>query len=182
MSGSIKIYYKGAEIANIDTSASASKTLLTAGKYCEADIVVDYTADPGNLIDVFGYTDGIRISTSDGGNRTKAGSTTIEYITLADYVQNGTVSFHITGAQFIHKSSPWDDNAYGFYNASKSFTTGGYMNSGTHGSISVTITTESDTDLTITITGLAPEFVTGDYSYMRMCGIGSGADIDIRNV
>lgn len=52
MSADLKVYYKGVEIASIDTSASATKTLLTSGKYCEADIVIEYTTGPAytNLI------------------------------------------------------------------------------------------------------------------------------------
>lgn len=37
----IDITYKGSSIATMD--ASGTKTLLTSGKYCEANIVVDYT-------------------------------------------------------------------------------------------------------------------------------------------
>ena len=39
----VNIKYKGTSIATID--ASGSKTLQTSGKYCEGDIVVEYT-DP----------------------------------------------------------------------------------------------------------------------------------------
>ena len=37
----ININYKGSKIAGMD--ASGTKTLLTSGKYCEADIAVVYT-------------------------------------------------------------------------------------------------------------------------------------------
>ena len=166
---------------DITTSAVSGSTITIAE--VTGDITITASGVLGNLIDYFGYTDGQRISTGDGGNRTKAGCTTIEYIKLSEFIDNGTVSFHITGAQFIHKSNPWDDNAYVFYNASKTFTVGGYLSGiGTHGNIKIISTSTSDTDMTITITGLTTAALTSSYSYLRVCGIGSGANINIRSV
>lgn len=179
MSKGIAITYKGTTITSMDLDTSAVKTLLTSGKYLEDNITITVTTEAPNLIDYFGYTDNQRISTSDGGNRTKAGYTTIEYIDLSEFVNNETVTFRIKGAQFIHKSSPWDDVAYAFYNTSKAWTAGNYTNSGSHGNIAVTVTSTSDTDMTISITGLTSENLTS-YHYLRLCGIGSGANVDIR--
>ena len=96
-------------------------------------------------------------------------------------MKNNSLTLHITGVQFIHKSSPWDDNAYVFYNASKGFTVGNYLSgTNTHGNITVAITSASDTDMTMTITGLTSLLVTSSYSYLRLCGVGSGANVDIR--
>lgn len=173
--GTITVTMGGVDITTTAVSGSTISIAEVTG-----DIVITASGVLGNLIDYFGYTDNQRISTSDGGNRTKAGCTTIEYINLSEFVSNDTVSFHITGAQFIHKSSPWDDNAYVFYNASKGFTVGNYIGNNTHGNVHVTCTTASDTDLTITITGLTSAVVTGGYSYIRLCGVGSGANVDIR--
>lgn len=55
----IAINYKGSSIATMD--ASGTKTLLTSGKYCEADITVVYTrpssgTDGNNMY--YGLTDG----------------------------------------------------------------------------------------------------------------------------
>lgn len=44
----IAINYKGSSIATMD--ASGTKTLLTSGKYCEADIAIVYTR-PASGID-----------------------------------------------------------------------------------------------------------------------------------
>lgn len=151
---------------------------LKAGNY---EILAGIWADnTNNLIDYFGYTDGKRISTSDGSYRDVSGYTTIEYIDLSEFVNNETVAFHIKGGQFIHKSSPWDDIAYAFYNTSKSWTAGNYTTSGAHGNIAVTVTSTSDTDMVITITGLTTSAINGDYRYLRLCGIGSGANINIQ--
>lgn len=174
--GTITVTMGGVDITSTAVSGNAISIASVTG-----NIVITASGVLGNLIDYFGYTDNQRISTSDGGNRTKTGCTTIEYINLSEFVSNGTVSFHITGAQFIHKSSPWDDNAYVFYNASKGFTVGNYLSgTNTHGNITVAITSASDTDMTMTITGLTSAVLTSSYSYLRLCGVGSGANVDIR--
>ena len=66
----------------------------------------EYGADnTNNLIDYFGYTDGKRISTSDGSYRDVSGYTTIEYIDLSEFVNNETVAFHIKGVSlFINQA------------------------------------------------------------------------------
>lgn len=55
----VEINYKGSSIATMD--ASGTKTLLTSGKYCEADIAIVYTR-PASGIDgnnlEYGFTDG----------------------------------------------------------------------------------------------------------------------------
>ena len=52
----IAINYKGSSIATMD--AGGTKTLLTSGKYCEADISVVYTRPTnGNNLE-YGLTDG----------------------------------------------------------------------------------------------------------------------------
>lgn len=55
----IAINYKGSSIATMDVSGT--KTLLTSGKYCEADISIVYTR-PSSGIDgnnlEYGLTDG----------------------------------------------------------------------------------------------------------------------------
>ena len=55
---SVNIKYKGCPIADI--TETATKTLKTSGKYCEADIVVENTKDSGGAI-----TDGIVVKARD---------------------------------------------------------------------------------------------------------------------
>ena len=55
---SVTVKYKGSAIANI--TDTATKTLKTSGKYCEADIIVENTKDGGAAI-----TDGIVVKTRD---------------------------------------------------------------------------------------------------------------------
>ena len=76
----VDIKYKGNSIATIQ--GTGSKTLKTEGKYCEGDIVVDYTSDfsVNNIIQTAvdtdgtpynggaGYKEGFRLNTS--GNET----------------------------------------------------------------------------------------------------------------
>lgn len=176
--GTITVTMNGVDI----TASAVSGSTITIAEVT-GDITITASGVLGNLINYFGYTDDQRISTSDGGNRTSSGDTTIEYIKLSEFANNGTVTFRITGAQFIHKSSPWDNNAYAFYKANKNFTAGNYLTgTHTHGSVNITSTAASDTDMTITITGLTTTQLASSYSYLRLCGIGSGANIDIRVV
>lgn len=147
-------------------------------------VTLDEEIKPGtNLINQFGYEDGKRLSISTGNTTDKARATTTGFIRLADFVKNQTVSFWITGTQFIHKSSPWDDNAYIFYNTSKALTVGNYLSgTNTHGNITVTCSSINDNNMTITISGLTPAFLSSGYCYLRMCGTGSGSNTDIRDV
>lgn len=176
--GTITVTMGGVDI----TASAVSGSTITIAEVT-GDITVAASGVLGNLINYFGYTDDQRISKSDGDYRTKSGCTTIEYIKLSEFANNDTVTFRITGAQFIHKSSPWDDNSYVFYNESKNLTVGGYSTgTETYGNITVITTATSDTDMTITITGLKAVYLTSNYSYLRLCGVGSGANIDIRLV
>ena len=178
--GSITVTMGGVNITSSAVSGSVINIPNVTG-----NIVITASGVLGNLIDYLGYTDNKRISTSDGTYRDKSGSTVIEYISLAEFVENEAVTFHITGAQFIHNSSggSWDDNAYVFYNESKVYSAGGYSTgTNSHGNVTITFTSTSDNDATIAITGLRASIVASSYSYLRLCGVGSGADIDIRVV
>lgn len=66
---SVNVKYKNNSIAEL--TDTGTKTLKTAGKYCEADIVVENTKDGGGVT----ITDGIVISEMDAGG----------YVTKIDY-------------------------------------------------------------------------------------------------
>lgn len=141
----------------------------------------------GNLINVIGYTDGKRISTSDGTYRELSGGVVIEYIDLSAYRQSdNTVVIRTKGALFQswQSGSNYNNNAYAFYNESKGFTLANYLTEGTHthGSVTVTCSFAGDTDntMTLTISGLSASVASGSYHYLRLCGLGSGANIDLR--
>lgn len=135
----------------------------------------------GNLINTFGYTNDKRISQTTGDYKDETGSTVIEFIDLSEFVVNEQVIIHITGAQFEHQSSPWDNCAYVFYNASKNVNAGDYTTgTTTFGNITVTVSSVSSTKTTIAITGLIQAYVTNNYHYLRLCGVGDGANVDIR--
>lgn len=66
---SVSIKYKGAEIASASTEVT--KTIKTAGKYCEADILVENTPDGGGSLPS-------SISKIDGGSFTPASNENTE--------------------------------------------------------------------------------------------------------
>lgn len=141
----------------------------------------------GNLRDYFGYTDGKRISTADGTYRDLSGGTVVEYIDISEFRQSdGSIVIKTKGVNFKQLSSPYNNNAYVFYNASKSYTVGNYLSAGSssHGGITVTRDFADDTDntMTLTITGVpaASQSASANYNYLRLCGLGSGANLDIR--
>lgn len=71
----IAINYKGSSIATMD--ASGTKTLLTSGKYCEADIAIVYTR-PASGIDGNNLEYGLTDATSSLVGVGKVGSMIIE--------------------------------------------------------------------------------------------------------
>ncbi len=71
----VAINYKGSSIATMD--ASGTKTLLTSGKYCEADIAIVYTR-PASGIDGNNLEYGLTDATSSLVGVGKVGSMIIE--------------------------------------------------------------------------------------------------------
>lgn len=176
--GTITVTMGGVDI----TSTAVSGSTITIAEVT-GNITITATGILGNLINYFGYTDGKRLSTSTGGYKDKAGSTVIEFIDLSEFVENNTVTLHITGALFIHNSSSsnWDDNAFILYKSDKASNGGGYtVGTYSHNGITVVATDNGTNDATITISGLTPSVVSGNCKYIRLCGVGSGANIDIR--
>ena len=175
--GTITVSMGGVDI----TASAVSGSTITIAEVT-GNIVITASGVTGNLISYFGYTDGKRLSTSTGGYRDETGSTVIEYIDLSEFMDNGQVVIHITGAHFEHLSSPWDNCAYIFYKSDKNTSNGGGYTTGTntHGNITLSVVSASNTDTTITITGLTQAYVTNTHHYIRFCGVGSGANIDIR--
>lgn len=168
---------------------SATITVTTQDGGYTASYALTVEAVPqGNLIGVIGYTDGKRISTGDGTYRDLTGGVVIEYIDLYEYRQSdGTVVIRTKGALFQswQSGSQYNNNAYVFYKNNKTFQAAKYLTEGsdTHGSITVTRAFAGDADntMTLTITGLTTSASVADnYRYMRICGLGSGANIDLR--
>lgn len=168
---------------------SATITVTTQDGGFTASYALTVEAVPrGNLIGVIGYTDGKRLSTGDGTYRELAGGVVIEYIDLYEYRQSdGTVVIRTKGALFQswQSGSQYNNNAYVFYKNNKTFQVAKYLTEGsdTHGGITVTRAFAGDADntMTLTITGLTTSASVADnYRYMRICGLGSGANIDLR--
>lgn len=167
---------------------NATITVTTQDGGFTATFALTVEAVPqGNLIGVIGYTDGQRLSVSDGTYRETSGGVVIEYIDLNQYRQSdNTVVIRTKGALFQSwQSGPqYNNNAYVFYNENKAFTVASYLTEGSysHGNITVTRAFAGDADntMTLTITGLGTNVTTSSYHYMRFCGLGSGANIDLR--
>ena len=162
-------------------SATITVTTQDGGFTASYALTVE-KAKEGNLINKIGYTDGKRLSTSDGGYRDQTGGVVIEYIDLSEYRQpDNTVTIRIRGGDFKQISNPYNSNAYVFYKADQSFMVAKYLTEGSdaHGGITVT-RTFAGTDITISITGLTAALTTANYNYIRICGLGSGANLDLR--
>ncbi len=162
-------------------SATITVTTQDGGFTASYALTVE-KAKEGNVIAKIGYTDGKRLSTSTGEYRDLSGGVVIEYIDLNEYRQSDdTVTIRIRGGDFKQVSSPYNDNAYVFYNQSHSFTVAQYSTEGssTHGNVTIT-RAFSGTDATFTITGLTAAIASQGYHYIRICGLGSGANLDLR--
>lgn len=162
---------------------SATITVTTQDGGYTATYALTVEAVPqGNLVNQIGYTDGVRLSTSNGAEKSASGYTTVGYIDLSSYRQSdNSVTIRTRGVDFQQRSSPYNDNAYAFYNGSQGFTVSSYMTAGSNAHGGITITRSfSGTEMTLTITGLTAALASDSYHYLRFCGLGTGADLDIR--
>jgi hypothetical protein len=137
----------------------------------------------GNMISVFGYSDGKRLSTGSGELKDASGYTTIGFIDLLEYADGDQIVIRVKGIDFTTPSGGYRDSAYVLYNASRTLAYSDYTkNAGdhTHGSVTVNIAHTYGTNGSVfTITGLSGAHTAGIY-YLRLCGYGSGANIDLR--
>lgn len=178
--------YNDVDIQDIADAIRSVNGESTTYKVSEMASVISGFVLPkrGNMRDIIGYTDGQRLSMSDGGYRTAAAYTVVEYIDLAEYVKNGQVVIRTKGVDFWqNRNSSWRDSGFMLYNPSKVAESGGYLTSGSvtfHGTCVVTKSFDSNSDeMTLTIDGLDSTILSLD-RYLRMCGYGSGANLDIR--
>lgn len=123
----INIKYKGQIIATIDTSSSITKTLLTAGKYCEDDIEIEYTTynslipsatdTDGSIYNGTGYKSGYRLSSS-GIEQEYAGFCLSGFIpvTFGDTVYLKNVNYNSANSGSSQRIC--------FYDSNKNFITG----------------------------------------------------------
>lgn len=164
---------------------SATITATTQDGGFTATYALTVAAVPqGNLINVIGYTDDKRLSVGDGSYKDLTGGVVVEYIDLSSFHQaDNTVVIRAKGATFQswQSGSQYNNNAYVFYKANKTFTAAAYLTEGTstHGNITVTKAFSND-EMTLTISGLRSDYASGSYHYLRFSGLGSGANVDLR--
>lgn len=135
----------------------------------------------GNLIPEIGYDDNKRIKVSTGLLDTASGYVATGYIDLQD--QGDTVVIRTNGVDF--DTSRYGNAAYYFYtdDTNKTPSYGGYLTSGDQawGSMNMNKAHDSSGNLTITLTGASRYTgAGGSYRYIRICGYGSGANLDLR--
>lgn len=179
-----------ATVANgVITAVSEGTATITAttqdGGFTATYALTVETVSGGNLRDYFGYTDGYRLSISTGNLTALTGGTVVEYIDLYEFFAPGEdIVIRTKGINFKKSSSPYNDNGYAIYNASKGFTGANYMTEGdtAHGVITFSKVFANDVDntMTLTISGMTSNHVTTSYRYLRLAGLGSGANLDIR--
>lgn len=133
----------------------------------------------GNLIGQIGYQDNVRIGTSDGADRTGAtGYVTVEYFDIDALIDSYPAVIRIKGADF--RSSTHSNSAHCAYTTSKGFNSAQYNNGSNPcaalNNASWTYAFDSDGNITWT----CPRRPSATIGFIRICGHGSGADLDIR--
>lgn len=171
----------------IVTAAGVGTATITAttqdGGFTATYALTVQNVERGNMIGVFGYTDGKRLSLSTGELKDAAGYTTIGFIDLLEYADGDQIVIRVKGIDFTTPSGGYRDSAYELFNASKTLAYSDYTKTAgdhTHGSVTVNISHAYGTNGSVfTITGLGGAHTSGIY-YVRFCGYGSGENLDIR--
>ena len=132
----------------------------------------------GNIIGELGYQDDVRIGTSDGADRTGAtGYVTIGYFDIDEYIDAYPAVIRFKGADF--RSSTHSNSANCAYTTSKGFNTATYNN----GNLCTALSNATWTcafDESGNMTWTCPKRPASSIGFFRVCGYGSGADLDVR--
>lgn len=132
----------------------------------------------GNIIGELGYQDDVRIGTSDGADRTGAtGYVTIGYFDIDEYIGAYPAVIRFKGADF--RSSTHSNSANCAYTTSKGFNTATYNN----GNLCTALSNATWTcafDESGNMTWTCPKRPASSIGYFRVCGYGSGVDLDVR--
>lgn len=132
----------------------------------------------GNLIGELGYLDNVRVGTSDGADRTGAtGYVTIGYFDIDEYIESYPAVIRFKGADF--RSSTHSNCANAAYTTSKAFNSAMYNSGNLSAALhnaGWTCAYDESGNMTWTCTQ-RPASVIG---YFRVCGYGSGANLDVR--
>ena len=159
------------KMGGVDITATAYSGGVINIASVTGDVVITATAvavptGPNNLIDTVGYTDGVRLSTSSGGESSETGHVTTGFIPIAqdDVIRTKGVDFNFVSN--VNKS------AYVIYQSDKS--TKVTSNNIKPLTGNVTITLDSDGNITYANFGAS---VPSGGGYLRICGKGVGANL-----
>lgn len=147
------------------------------GGYTATYLLTVERAKKGNLISSIGYTDGVRLSTSNGSEKTDNGYVSTGFIDLwTDVTYPAVVRIKSPNCDWYKTDRPYRDSAHCTYDASQTFASSTYNN----GSVATGLGTDatcifSDDNHVIEFT-----IPTKHNRYLRVCGYGTGAGMDIR--
>ena len=122
-----------------------------------------------NLIDIVGYTDGVRLSTSSGGESTEAEHFATGFIPLT--AEDKTAVFRTKGIDFNFVSNV-NKSAYVIYNADKTKSTSNNIKELTSSGVTVHLDNEGN----ITSMTVGNSLPSGG-GFLRICAKGSGANL-----
>lgn len=159
-------------------SATITATTMDGGFTATYALTVE-AVKRGNLIGQIGYQDNVRISTSNGADRTGAtGYVTVEYFDIDAMIDSYPAVIRIKGADF--RSSTHSNSAHCAYTTSKGFNSANYNDGGNPcaalNNASWTYAFDSDGNMTWT----CPRRPSATIGFIRICGYGSGANLDLR--
>lgn len=158
-------------MGGVDVTSSVYANGVISIPEVTGDIVITAVASGyTNLIDTIGYDQGVRLSTSDGGNRTQAGYVSTGFIDLTgvpDSTSGKPFTVRTRGVDF--RTANNNLCCYVWYKADKSFKNSGYLNPYSSGDLGISF--DDDGNMVFTMTK-AP-----DISYVRLTGYGNGEDL-----
>ena len=160
-------------MGGVDITATAYTSGIIDIASVTGDIVITATGkeipkEPTNLIDTVGYTNGYRLSSSDGS---------VKVDTKYDYVVTGYLPITSQSDVFCTKgvnfnNSTYTNCIYAIYNADKQKISAGYITNGTSGNIKISL----DADGNILSFNGGSTFPSAG-GFLRICGVGKGENL-----
>jgi hypothetical protein len=155
------------KMGGVDITASAYANGVINISNVTGDIVITATVSGyTNIIDIIGYTDNTRLSTSAGNTKAETGYVTTGFIDLRNY--STPIVIRTKGVDF--RASTHGNSAYVWYSASQAFFSSSYLDNKDDSSLKTEF--DGEGNLTFTIKRFADT-----NPLIRLAGYGSGADL-----